>query len=136
MGSALAAGLGRAAVLAAFAGFFAADFLTATFFFATFFAAFFAVFFAAFFLAAFLAAFFAAFLAGFFAAFFAAFFVAMRDSFAFKNEVEKGTRQGQQHRPLSGYSSAHAEALSPRQPQKCVYGAYPSGARNGQGTDR
>jgi len=36
-----------------------------------------------------------------------------------------------------GYSSAHAEARSPRHAQKCVLsGAYPSEARNGQGTGR
>jgi hypothetical protein len=74
-------------------------------------------------LAAFFTVFFAAFLAGFLVAFFAvflaAFFVAMCISFNINVEVAKMKPAARRYRQ-SGYSSAHADALSPRHPQKCV----------------
>ena len=86
-----------------------------------------------FFLAAFFAVFFAAglfivffaFLADFFADFLAAFLVAMSNSFRSALGLEKENPPHGASRQ-SGYSSAHADALSPRHPQKCVWSAYPS----------
>jgi hypothetical protein len=149
--------LGAARFFAAFftdflAGFFAdffADFLAtflATFFFAAFLAARFLVDFLAVFLAAgrrfleaFLPDFFADFLADFLAAFF---FIAMMNLLRCTlvrrlRRKPAGPPMCEKGRNPSGYSSAHADALSPRHPQKCVCdSANPRNARNGQRTDR
>jgi hypothetical protein len=122
-----------------------ADFLAtflATFFFAAFLAARFLVDFLAVFLAAgrrFLEAFLPDFFADFFAAFFAFFFIAMMN--LLRCTLVRRLRRKPAGLPIRqnppGYSSAHADALSPRHPQKCVCdSANPRNARNGQRTDR
>ncbi|MGZ9075478.1 MAG: hypothetical protein ACXW13_06850 [Burkholderiaceae bacterium] len=129
--------------------FFLADFLAtflATFFFAAFLAArflvdFLAVFFAAGrrFLEAFLPDFFADFLADFLAdCFFIARMTLLRcTSVRRLRRKPAGLPLREQGQNPSGHSSAHADALSPRHPQKCVCdSANPRNARNGQRTDR
>ena len=121
---------------------FFADFLTtllATFFFAAFLAARFLVDFLAAgrrFLEAFLPDFFADFLADFLADFF---FIAMMNLLRCTLVRRLGRKPAglPVRQNPSGYSSAHADALSPRHPQKCVcVSANPRNARNGQRTDR
>ena len=141
--------LGAARFFAAFFDFFAgflADFLAtflATFFFAAFLLAarFLVDFLAAFFAAGrrFLEAFLPDFFADFFAAFFAFFFIAMMN--LLRCTLVRRLRRKPAGPPLRqdppGYSSAHADALSPRHTQKCVCdSANPRNARNGQRTDR
>jgi hypothetical protein len=129
-----------------FADFFAdllADVLATFFFAARFLAARFPVDFLAVFLAAgrrfleaFLPDFFADFLADFLADFF---FIAMMNLLRCTLVRRLGRKPAGLPLRLNppGYSSAHADALSPRHPQKCVcVSANPRNARNGQRTDR
>jgi hypothetical protein len=88
------------------------------------------------FLEAFLPDFFADFLADFLADFF---FIAMMNLLrcTLVRRLRRKPAGPQLRRNPSGYSSAHADALSPRHPQKCVcVSANPRNARNGQRTDR
>ena len=87
----------------------------------------------------FLEAFLPDFFADFFAAFFAFFFIAMMN--LLRCTLVRRLRRKPAGPPIRqdppGYSSAHADALSPRHPQKCVCdSANPRNARNGQRTDR